>query len=86
MANKLSISPWDEYTSKAPVNSDSWAATDRGWFFGPDGRARGNYLDYAPYRTEEQCPNGTIHAVRTFDHAVKWCRTVEEAKLFIQAL
>jgi len=86
MAKLIEFQPWDEYSSKEPPGSERWAATDRGWFFGPDGRARGNYLDYGPFRTEEQCPDGTIHAVRSTDHKVKWCRTVEEAKLFIQAM
>lgn len=76
---------WDEYTASVSRRANKWAASDRGWCFTDEGVSVGNYLCYAQFRDEEFiAKNGRIHAVRRRDLSVKWCRTVEEAKLFIE--
>jgi len=67
------------------IEGESFECGGRGCF--------GHYLDYGPCGPQyaERHPEGTVHAVAcvpgstTGPKAVKWCRTPEEARLFIEA-
>jgi hypothetical protein len=89
----------DDYSASAPIESDRWAATDRGWLYDYafGNWPVGNYVDYAPCGPHHaEHPEGAVHAVVTpyryhpetgsiwrYLGETRWCRDVDDAKAWI---